>query len=88
MSQLDNPGYHLRQIPKGVLGELSKIQEEVDELADAKDQDCKIMELVELSDLYGAIQCYLANYHAGTSMKDLESMSAITKRAFQSGRRQ
>jgi hypothetical protein len=32
--QVDDPGYHLTHIPKGVLGEISKIQEEVWELQD------------------------------------------------------
>ena len=32
--QVDDPGYHLTHIPKGVLGEILKIQEEVWELQD------------------------------------------------------
>jgi hypothetical protein len=87
MGKVENPGYHINQITKGVLGEISKIQEEVDELTDAQQQGCKIMELVELSDLYGAIECYLRTYHSETSMADLAKMSQITQRAFTSGRR-
>ena len=45
------------------------------------------MELVELSDLYGAIDLYLKVHHPGISMEDLAIMSRITERAFQSGRR-
>ncbi len=87
MDQIENPGYHTSQIDRGVLGEISKIQEEVNELLDAQQQGCKIMELVELSDLYGAIQHYLLKHHSETSMDDLAKMSEITQRAFRSGRR-
>jgi hypothetical protein len=51
-------GYHLRTIPKGVLGEISKIHEEYEEVLDAIEQGSVIMELVELSDLYGAFESY------------------------------
>ncbi len=78
-------GYHLVNIPKGTYGELSKIKEEVSEIEDSVAQGCKIMELVELSDLYGAIEGYLGKYHPGTTMEDLRIMSTITKRAFRSG---
>jgi len=79
-------GYHKKHIEKGVLGEFSKVLEEVEEIKDAIDQECKIMELVELSDLYGAIELYIENKHH-ISMADLKKMSDITKRAFKSGAR-
>ena len=82
------PGYHLRQIPKGKLGELSKIQEELEEAMDADEQGSAIMVLVELSDLVGAIEAYLLHHHPSVSLSDLQKMAAITKRAFESGRRQ
>lgn len=80
-------GYHLIDIPRGTYGELSKIKEEVAEIEDSVTQGCKIMELVELSDLYGAMEGYLTKYHPGTTMEDLRIMSSITKRAFRSGAR-
>lgn len=80
-------GYHLQKIAKGVLGDVSKIQEELNELQDAQDQSCRIMQLIELSDLYGAIQAYLSKHFPETSMHDLEVMSKITKRAFDTGER-
>jgi len=79
-------GYHLTDIPKGKVGEFSKIEEEVAELKDAITQSSKILELVELSDLYGAIELYLAKYHS-LNMDDLAKMSQITQRAFINGRR-
>lgn len=81
------PGYHLRNIEPGELGELSKIQEELNELADAELQGSKIMMLVEAADLYGALQLYLERHFSGISMADLELFSTITRRAFENGRR-
>lgn len=78
-------GYHVTEIPKGVLGELSKIQEELLELKDAEMQECKVMQMVELSDLYGAVEAYASKL--GVTMNDLKSFSDITKRAFRNGRR-
>ena len=58
-------GYHINKIPKGVLGERSKISEEYLEWKDSCEQGCNIMELVELSDLLGAIESYTEknSYH-------------------------
>ena len=81
------PGYHLEPIAKGVLGEISKIEEELAELKDAVKQNSKVMALVELSDLVGAIQLYLGKHHPDTSLEDLLIMSAITSRAFKNGAR-
>jgi len=81
------PGYHINSIPKGIPGELSKIKEEIYEAIDAETQGCKVMLLVELSDLYGAIELYLEKYFPDMSMHDLKSMSDITRRAFQTGHR-
>lgn len=81
------PGYHLRKIQKGKIGEVSKIIEEANELLDAYEQGIKIMELVELSDLYGAMVRYLEKYHPGMSMKDIKGMHQVTRRAFDNKRR-
>lgn len=81
------PGYHLRKIDKGVLGDSSKIVEETIEFVDADEQGSLIMALVELSDLYGAMAAYLAKNAPGVTMNDLAIMSDITKRAFLNGRR-
>jgi len=84
---MDQPGYHLSKIPKGIVGTSSKIREELAELEDAEKQNCKIMVLVELSDLYGAIELYLNNNFPSIKMEDLQTMSAITQRAFINGHR-
>jgi hypothetical protein len=81
------PGYHLAPIAKGVLGEPSKILEEVHELIDAVAQDARVMELVELSDLMGAVEAFLQKRHPGYTLDDLMTFSAITKRAFVNGHR-
>lgn len=80
-------GYHLTETPKGIVGDVSKITEEVSELVDAAAQGVKIMELVELSDIYGAMELYLESHHPGTKMADLAAMSFVTRRAFTNGRR-
>jgi hypothetical protein len=80
-------GYHIRNIDKGVLGEISKIREELDELEDAHEQGIRIMELNELADMFGAMEDFLLKYHPGTSMDDLRKMAHVTRRAFANGRR-
>lgn len=81
------PGYHLDVIPKGELGQASKIAEEAAEFADAVKQGAAIMALLELADLIGAIEAYLTLHHPELSMADLLVMAAITKRAFENGHR-
>lgn len=78
-------GYHLRHIPKGILGEVSKIREELEELEDATIQRVKVLQLVELSDLVGACAHYAETL--GVSMDDLLAMSKVTRRAFANGAR-
>lgn len=48
-------GYHSKPIPRGVLGEFSKVQEEFEELRDAVENDVRILILCELYDLMGAV---------------------------------
>ncbi len=79
--------YHLKEIPKGVYGESSKILEEVLELQDAEAQDAKIMALAELSDILGAIDGYIERHYPDISMDDLYIMAVLTARAFKSGHR-
>lgn len=81
----EKKGYHLIDIPKGILGEFSKIEEEFLEAKDALSQENPLMVLQELSDLLGAIEAYTAKYNI--TLKDLAVMKNATKRAFESGRR-
>lgn len=85
--RLPKPGYHTREIAKGVLGEPSKIMEELAEFEDAVDQGVALMALIELSDVQGAIRAYLEKHHPTITMGDLEKMNEVTRRAFQNGRR-
>ena len=79
-------GYHTKKIKKGRYGEFSKVQEEWDELMDARLQDGKILELCELADLYGAISGYVeAKYNL--TMDDIAKMSKMTSEAFEEGSR-
>jgi len=81
------PGYHLKTIQKGELGEPSKIREELEEFLDATDQKVSIMALVELADMVGSVEAYLAKHHPSIGLDDLKAMSDVTKRAFINGRR-
>ena len=93
MDENDEPmealiGYHKAKIARGVFGEDSKIYEEIDEFADALDQNVQIMALVELSDVIGAIEGWLMKYHPTVTLADLAAMAAVTRRAFESGMRE
>jgi hypothetical protein len=82
-------GYHIKDIPKGDLGELSKIQEELLEAMDAEEQGNRIMTLLELSDLIGAVEAYLKNHYDDSfTLTDLLIMKEATNRAFLDGTRQ
>ncbi len=76
-------GYHTRQIAKGTYGKLSKIQEELEELMDAKEQGNLILELVELSDVIGAVTGYLESNHPDVTLENLVDMARLTQRAFE-----
>lgn len=78
-------GYHVNAIPRGVYGNPSKIEEEFLEFKDAIQQGNKLMALIELSDLIGAIEAYAENN--GSALDDLLTMSAATNRAFNDGTR-
>lgn len=81
-------GYHRTKITKGTVGESSKILEEALELIDAELQNNKVMALVELSDLIGAVQHYVERrYGSLLSLEDLQIMAKTTRRAFEQGRR-
>ncbi|QPI18273.1 hypothetical protein POP15_225 [Pectobacterium phage POP15] len=81
------PGYHIADIKKRRFGSFGKIQEEVEECLDAHQQGSHIMMLVELSDLYGAMEGFLAENYPGFTMSDLAKFSSITGRAFRNGYR-
>jgi phosphoribosyl-ATP pyrophosphohydrolase len=79
-------GYHTTEIPKGELGEISKIREEIAEFEDGVKQDCKLLILCELADLIGAIEAYTLKHH-NVELEDLIQMMNLTKSAFIEGKR-
>ncbi len=81
-------GYHRRHITKGKYGEISKIVEELQELQDAEEQGNRIMTLIEVSDLVGAIQGYLSFRFPAFTIEDAIKMSNATRSAFMDGSRQ
>lgn len=78
-------GYHKADIKRGVFGDFSKIKEEFEEAEDAFEQDNKVMLLIELSDLIGAIEEFVSKYNM--ELEDLIVMKDATKRAFRDGSR-
>lgn len=81
-------GYHVSSISKGVVGEFSKIAEEVAELEDAILQGNKCMALMECSDIVGAIDAYLQKQYNGcVSLEDLIVMTRLTQKVFIEGYR-
>lgn len=85
ISEFNKPGYHISNICKGELGYSSKILEEVNELIDAENQNNKIMSMLELSDIYGALNECAKSYNI--TMEDLKIMSECTSRAFKNNKR-
>lgn len=79
-------GYHKKEIKKGTLGEFSKIIEEFEELSDAFEQNDKILQLCELSDIIGAIESYAISKF-NISLDDLIEFSNKTKLSFKEGKR-
>lgn len=77
--------YHKKEIVKGVLGQFSKIREEFLEAEDSFEQNNKIMLLLELSDLLGAIEAFYEIN--GMTLEDGLIMMNATKNAFQTGYR-
>lgn len=61
--------FHVRQIARGEYGQLSKIEEERQEALDALEQGQRLMLLVELADMLGAIEGVVAR--DGASVVDL-----------------
>jgi hypothetical protein len=78
-------GYHLKEIPKGKLGEFSKIKEEFEELSDGVEQGNDILVICELCDMIGAIESYAKKWNL--SLDDLIKMMNCTKSAFEEGKR-
>ncbi len=79
-------GYHSRPMPKGVYGEFSKVEEEWEELLDARKQDARILEICEVADLYGALKGYVEK-RFGMTIEDVAKMSEMTSSAFVEGSR-
>ena len=79
-------GYHRREIPKGELGEFSKITEEFTELYDAVEQQNSVLELCEMADLIGAIKHY-SEKHYNIGLDKLIQFMECTENAFKSGKR-
>lgn len=67
--------WHIREIEKGKLGELSKVREELEEAVDSEEQGQDLMLLFELSDIIGA--CGLVANKYGFSLDQLVKFSKL-----------
>lgn len=79
--------YHITPIIKGKAGEFSKIEEEFLEARDALLQENKVMLLVELSDLLGAVECYLEKNFPGVTLDHVVKQAKATNEVFRKGGR-
>lgn len=58
--------YHINEIKKGEIGNISKVWEEYYEYKDAIEQGLKIMAIIELSDMIGAVKlCHPIDINIG-----------------------
>lgn len=69
--------WHNRKIKKGEYGEVSKVEEELDEAKEALEQGNRLMFLIELSDIVGAVEGIIEKY--GLSLEDLIKFSDKVK---------
>ena len=67
--------WHVKEIQKGELGQLSKVREELDEALDAEEQGQDLMLLFELSDIIGACGLVAAKY--GMNLDQLVKFSKL-----------
>jgi len=86
LNELNIMGYHTKEITKGEYGEYSKIKEEFEEFTDAFEQNDKVLQICELTDLIGAIEEYSITKF-GLSIDDLFKFSNKTKEAFKEHKR-
>ena len=78
-------GYHLRDIPKGVVGEASKVIEEAFELLDAEEQGSGVMALWEMGDVLLALQTLRETKYPSMPWSEVEKTAEITRRVFENG---
>lgn len=74
--------YHDTDIPKGVLGQFSKIMEEVLEMKDAIDRNAKVMVIAEMVDIIGALELYVEANYPCLTLADLVTMSQLTRQSY------
>lgn len=67
--------WHKRKIKKGIIGQLSKIKEELEEAEDALEQNQPVMLIFELCDIVGAAGCVAEKY--GLTLDDLVRFSKL-----------
>ena len=82
-----NPSYHTREFVKGAHGTADKIVEEALEVLDSMQQGIRVMALHECSDVISAVRGFVSKEFPGIDFSEVLAMSAVTDRAFNSGKR-
>lgn len=82
---ISNSGYHLRNFVKEDYMSAYKIKEETQEFLDAVEQNDKLLQLCEMSDLIQAIEDYAISM--GVDFDDLRKFGKKTSNAYQSKKR-
>lgn len=80
MTEYKKSYFHVMPVRQGTYGELSKIQEELDEALDAETRGQKLLLMIELSDIIGAV-AGVAERH-GYSLDDLIQFSELRRNVF------
>jgi len=69
--------FHEKEIKKGILGELSKIQEELDEALEAEGRNQDLLLILELADIIGAVGLVSEKY--GISLDQLVTFAKLRR---------
>ena len=69
--------FHKREIHKGKYGEISKILEEVEEAIDSEEQGLRLMTLIELSDILGAVDGVLKKQFPNFTAEELLAFARL-----------
>ena len=80
MTEYKKSYFHVMPVRRGTYGELSKVQEELDEALDAETRGQKLLLMIELSDIIGAV-AGVAERH-GYSLDDLIQFSELRRNVF------
>jgi len=77
MTTYKNSRFHVHPVREGTYGELSKIQEELDEALDAETRGQELLLMIELADIIGAVAGVAERY--GYTLESLIQFSELVR---------